>query len=536
MEFNLADLYETLADAGPDHVVLVAGPDRRTRKELDDRANQVAHHLLSVGIGRGDHVGVYSRNRVEFVEAMLGCFKIGAVPININYRYVLEELKYLVDNADLVGMIVEREYFPIVAKLGEAAANIKTCLVLEDRTPIEELPSEHELYESALAAQSADRNFGVERSSDDRYIVYTGGTTGMPKGVIWRHEDVFFGCMGGGNYYDPIKRPEDIAKNATEPGFPMNPLAIAPLMHGGGQWVSFIGIYSGGKATVYTERRFDARKVLDLCAAEEVMTVAIIGDAMGRPLAEIGRDYEIPSLVNIGNGGAMLTNAVKEQLREAFPNVVITDGYGASETGSAGVGVDQEDGDMRGARFSIDDRTNVLNEDLDPITPGSGERGMLARTGHIPLGYYKDEKKTAETFKVDRNGVRWVIPGDYATIEEDGTLLLFGRGSMSINSGGEKIYPEEVEAACRSHPSVYDAIVCGVPDERWGQKVVALVQLRDGIVDLSLDALNEHCREKIAGYKVPRNLVLGPVQRTNVGKPDYVWAKKKACDELGIEA
>ena len=532
--FNLAELWEVLTDAGPDAECLVGGDQRRTRRQLDDRASQLAHELLANGVGRNDHVGVYSLNRVEFVEAMLACWKLAAVPININWRYVAKELRYVVDNADLAAMVIERAYLPVFDEIAPDFPSVQHVVVLEDGTDHQPVNVQAVEYEAALAAQPTTRDFGIERSDDDRYLLYTGGTTGMPKGVEWRHEDVFYGCMGGGNYYDPIARADDIVINATEPGLPMNPLAIAPLMHGGGQWPTFIGLYSGGKSVVYTERSYDADTVLKLCQDEDVMTLSLVGDAMARPLAEakLAGSYELPCLVNIGSGGAMLTKPVKDQLREAFPGVIITDGYGASETGSAAVGIDN-DNDMDAVKFTVDANTAVLDDDLERIPAGSGRKGMLARTGHIPLGYYKDPVKTAETFVTDPHGTRWVVPGDLAEIDADGMLVLYGRGSQCINSGGEKVFPEEVEAACRAHPDVYDAIVTGVPDERFGNTVVALVQLRDGAPELTLDELQEHCRQEIAGYKLPRAIVVGPVQRTNVGKQDYVWAKERALEALG---
>ena len=537
MEFSLADLYERLADAGPDDVCLVAGDVRHTRRSLDERANRLAHWLQSRGIGPGDKVGTYSYNRAEYVEAMLATWKIGAVAININFRYVVDELRYVVEDADLVAMIHERGFTPLLDELAPEFPGLSTYLVIEDGSDAVPANFEPEEYDVALAAQPPGRGFGVPRSADDLYILYTGGTTGMPKGVMWRHEDIFFASFGGGNYYEPITTPEQIAESATG-DHALDALAIAPMMHGGGQWILFIAIFSGGKGVLYTEHHFDANKVLDLAAREKVASWAMVGDAMGRPIAEAmadpATDYDLSSLVSVGNGGAMLTKAVREQLTEAFPNAVITDSFGATETGSAGLDASQE-GSTQGPRFTVDENTTVLDEDLRPVEPGSGVRGMLARKGHIPLGYYKDPEKTAKTFVIDPSGQRWVIPGDYATVEADGSVLLFGRGSVSINTGGEKVYPEEVESALRSHPDVYDALVVGVPDERWGQRVVALVQPREGTDVPILDDLKAHCRTRIAGYKVPRALVVGPVTRTPIGKPDYVWASARAREALGID-
>ena len=537
VEFSLADLYEGLTDAGPDDVCLVAGEVRHTRRSLDERANRLAHWLRSRGVGPGDMVGVYSYNRAEYVEAMIATWKIGAVAININYRYVVDELRYVLDDADPVAMIYERGFTPQLDELAADFPRLTTYLVIEDGSDAMPSGFEAERYEAALDSQSPERGFGVPRSADDLYILYTGGTTGMPKGVMWRHEDIFFASFGGGNFYDPITTPDQIADSATG-DHGLDALAIAPMMHGGGQWILFIAIFSGGKGVLYTERHFDAHKVLELAAREKVASWAMVGDAMGRPIAEAmadpATDYDLSSLVSVGNGGAMLTKAVKEQLAEAFPNALVTDSFGASETGSAGLDASSEPS-TQGPRFTVDENTTVLDDDLRPVEPGSGTRGMLARKGHIPLGYYKDPEKTASTFVTDPAGQRWVIPGDYATVEPDGTVLLFGRGSVSINTGGEKVYPEEVESALRSHPDVYDALVVGVPDERWGQKVVALVEPREGADAPDLDELQAHCRTRIAGYKVPRSLVVGPVERTVIGKPDYVWAAERAAEALGID-
>jgi acyl-CoA synthetase (AMP-forming)/AMP-acid ligase II len=376
----------------------------------------------------------------------------------------------------------------------------------------------------------------VPRTSDDVYMLYTGGTTGMPKGVMWRHEDFFYACCLGGSVFDPISEPAQIARNA-EPSFRMSPLVLGPLMHGGGQWLTLIALWGGNRAVVYTERHFDPAKVLDLAVAEHATTIGIIGDAMARPLADAAlaepNRWDCSEIIGLGNGGAMLSASVKGELARAFPSAVLNDSYGASETGAAGseVGASTE---RDRPRFSTDGRTWVLDPDtLEPLEPGSGVEGLFARKGHIPLGYWNDPVKTAATFRTDARGVRWVVPGDWATIDADGLIVLFGRGSGCINSGGEKVFPEEVEAAVRAHPDVFDAVVVGVPDERFGQKVVALVQLRDGASGLTLADLQEHCRTKIAGYKVPRELLVGEAPRTNTGKPDYASASEIALARLG---
>jgi len=507
--FNLADLWETLCEAGPDAECLVAGEGRHTRRSLDDAANRIARHLA---VDRGTRVGIYSRNRAEYVEALLGCWKAGAVPVNINWRYTLDELRYVVRDAELSVMIVEDEYLPMAEKLG-----VDRVVGLDG-------------WAGADAARVTD----VPRSGDDLYVLYTGGTTGMPKGVMWRHEDFFYACVMGGNPLAPIEKPEEIARNAAAGGVPMAPVVLGPLMHGGGQWLTLIALYGGGKPIIYTERSFDAERVLDLVERERATSIGIIGDAMARPIAEAAlaqpHRWDLSSLAILGNGGAMLSGAVKAQLRRAFPDAIINDSYGASETGAAGSEVGASTTSDRPA-FTADERTSVLDpETLEPCPPGV--EGMFARCGHIPVGYWNDPAKTAATFRADAHGVRWVLPGDRAVRDDAGRIVLYGRGSGCISTGGEKVFPEEVEAAIRAHPDVFDAIVVGAPDQRFGQKVVALVRLRDGAPELTLDDLQAHCRERIAGYKVPRAVLVGDAPRTNVGKPDYAMAARIAAERL----
>lgn len=505
--YNLADLWEMLADAAPEGECLVAGDTRHTRRSLDAAANRIANHLIATGIQPEDRVGIYARNCAEYVEALLGCWKCGAVPVNINWRYVPDELRYVIDDAELRAIIVEDEYVPMLEKLGFDAV----------------------VRFGSWSDASAERAFDdVPRSADDVYMLYTGGTTGMPKGVMWRHEDFFYACCLGGSALEPITEPGEIVKN-VDPLLKLAPLVLGPLMHGGGQWLTLIALYGGNKAILYCERSFDAAVVLDLAEREGATTIGIIGDAMARPLAEAvlaePDRWDLSAIFGLGNGGAMLSATVKEQLSRAFPTAVLNDSYGATETGAAGSEVGASTERDRPA-FTTDGKTWVLDPDtLERLEPGSGVEGLFARTGYIPLGYWKDPEKTAATFRVDAHGTRWVVPGDWATIDDEGHIVLFGRGSGCINTGGEKVFPEEVEAAIRSHPDVFDAIVVGLPDERFGQKVVALVKLRDGVDDLSLDALQTHCREKIAGYKLPRELLLGEAPRTNTNKPDYATAR-----------
>ncbi len=519
LTYNFADLLETLADAGPDRLCLIAPPNKLTIGQLDERATRLANHLAGHGVGAGDHVAIHSMNRSEWFEAFFACFKLSAVPININDRYVEAELKYVYDSADCVATIIEPEYLPRLDAIRPELPKLTHVVVL-DRD-----------YEEALAAASPERNF-APRSNDDIYMVFTGGTTGMPKGVMWRHEDAFFAVAGGGGMGGaPISSPEEIATKA-QGEFQLRGLATTPVMHGGAQWGCLYALFGGHIAGLWTGKHYDAEAVLDLVEAEKINTVQIIGDAMGRPLAEAMAKgtRDLSNLYAVGNGGAPLTASVKAELMAAKPGLVINDAYGASETGAGGSAAGTDGGP---AKFSMSPQLTVLDDDLTPVAPGVV--GKLARTGHIPLGYYKDEKKTADTFPTDANGVRWVVPGDFATIEDDGSIIILGRGSQCINSGGEKIYPEEVESALRAHPAVFDAVVVGTPDPKWGQKVTALVQLRDGAAAPEFADLVTHCRTLVADYKSPKSVHFVPeVRHTPVGKLDYVWAKKQADTLEGV--
>ena len=537
MVFNLADIYELVADAVPERTALVCGDRRLTYAQLDERANRLAHYLQAQGIGKGDHIGLYLHNGTEYMEASLAAYKVRAVAININYRYVEEELAYLFDNADLVALVHHREFTPRIAAVVPKAPKLRTFVYVEDGSGADISLIETHEYEQALAASARERGFPA-RSADDLYILYTGGTTGMPKGVMWRHEDVFFAAMMGANPYGPPPQtPEQVAQNARNKGL-ITMLPAAPLMHGAAQWAAFINLYSGGKTVLAPTKGLDPKLVWRLVEQEQVNTISIVGDAIARPLAEAlggpDADYDTSSMRVIGSGGAIFSEAVKDQLREHLPQIAIMDNFGGSEGGHQGTSVPFRDPNAP-PRFRANDSTAVLGEDLRPLPAGCGITGMLARKDRIPLGYYKDAEKTARTF-ITVDGVRWASPGDMAVIEEDGTISLLGRGSSSINSGGEKVFPEEVESALRSHPAVFDAVVVGVPDSRWGERVTAVVHPREGH-NPTLEDLVAHCRTKIAGYKVPRRLhLVSEVQRQPSGKPDYRWARAVATTARATEA
>ncbi|MFP6626587.1 MAG: acyl-CoA synthetase [Deltaproteobacteria bacterium] len=534
MQFNLADLFESVVDVVSEREALVCGERRLSFGQLDERANRLAHYLHGRGVGAGDHVGLHLYNGTEFVEGLLACFKIRAVPVNINYRYVAEELRYMFDNADLVALIHHREFTPIIAELPDCYGKISTLLAVDDDSGADTATIGSGDYEEALAAANPGRGFD-ERSGDDIYIIYTGGTTGMPKGVMWRHKDVFFAGLQGGNPAgEPIEKPQDLAELVANNPMPLSFMPVAPFIHGAAQWAVLIALLGGGKAILSHKKSLDARVIWGLVEKEKINTLTIVGDAMARPLAEAlheeGASYDISSLLVISSAGAVFSDSIKERLRAKLDSTMLVDSFGSTEAGHTGsMTASRSMSESGHPRFMMGETVTVLDEDWRPLAPGSGVMGKLARRGYLPVGYYNDPEKTAETFR-EIDGHRWAITGDLASIEEDGTITVFGRGAVCINSGGEKIFPEEVEEALKSHAAVADAIVVGVPDERWGQRVAAVVQTTgDGRTPLTLEEISSHCRKVIAGYKVPRQLhLVEKVARQPSGKPDYRWAQDVA--------
>ena len=530
MALNIADLAEHSIDAVPDRVALICGDEKLTYADLEEKANRLAHYLQDQGVKKDDKVGLYCRNRIEIVIGMLGIVKAGAILVNVNFRYVEGELKYLFDNSDMVALIHERRYADRVANVLPETANVKTVLVVEDGSDDDFGRYGGVEFEAALAQGSPERDFGP-RSADDIYLLYTGGTTGFPKGVMWRHEDIYRVLFGGTDFAtgEPVADEYDLSKQAAA-NDPMIRLPIPPMIHGATQSATWMALFTG--QTVVLTPEFDADQVWRLIHDHKVNLLFFTGDAMARPLLDAllahqdeGNTYDLSSLFLLASTAALFSTSLKEKFLELLPNRVITDSIGSSETGFGGTSiVAKGQSHTGGPRVTIDKNTKVLDEDGNEVVPGSGVRGIIAKCGHIPVGYFKDEKKTAETFRT-YNGVRYAIPGDYAEVEADGSVTMLGRGSVSINSGGEKIYPEEVEAALKGHPDVFDALVVGVPDERFGQRVAAVVQAREGTRP-SLADLDAHVRTEIAGYKVPRSLwLVDEVKRSPAGKPDYRWAK-----------
>ncbi len=534
MGFNIADLFERAVDAVPDRDALIIGGSHTTYAELERAANRVAHGLADRGVGTGDHVGIYGHNSLAWVQTMLAAFKLRAVPININYRYVEDELAYLFDNARLAALVFDQRYAHRVASVRSRTPDLRLLVPVDDGTEpdrqvIESLDAV--AFDDLVAAGSPDRDF-AERSPDDRYVLYTGGTTGMPKGVVWRQEDVFFALGGGCDAYtnQKVATDRELADRAAATEHPMVTLCIPPLMHGAAQWATMRFWFEGG--TVVFTGDFDPVEVWAAVERDRVNTAMITGDAMGRPLVEaLEADpdrFDLSSLAVLTSSAAVFSPTVKDRFLELLPDLLIIDAIGSSESGHNGmVVVRKGETAMLGGGPTVAAGADavVLDDDLEPVEPGSGVVGRLGRGGNIPVGYFGDEAKTAATFVVAANGRRYAVPGDFATVEADGSITLLGRGSVCINSGGEKIYPEEVESALKAHPAVFDAVVVGVDDERWGQRVAAVVQPRPDQPTPTLDQLDAHCRGHLAGYKVPRQLhLVDQVVRSPAGKPDYRWA------------
>jgi acyl-CoA synthetase (AMP-forming)/AMP-acid ligase II len=505
----------------------VCGDQRRTFAQLDRRANQCAHALIARGVKASDMVGLYLMNGAEYIEAMIGCFKLRAVPVNVNYRYVEDELLYLLDDSEAVAVIHHRSFASRLAAVRDRLPRLRTMLSVDDASGVDLSAAGSEDYDSALAGANTTRAF-AERSPDDLFMLYTGGTTGMPKGVMWRQEDIFFaGMLGANPMGPPPEKPEDVAMRAAASA-PNAGMTAAPLIHGAAQLGTFITLLQGWKACLAP--RFEPHQIWQTVQDEKVLSLSIVGDAMARPLAEVldERNYDLSGFFVMGSAGAVWTQPVKDQLKAKLPNLVLLDNFGASETGAQGMdagGVHAEGG----IRFRMNANTVVLDDDNRAIEPGSGATGRLAMRGRVPLGYWKDEQKSARTF-VTIDGVRHVLIGDLARPEADGTVTIFGRGSQCINSGGEKIFPEEVEGALKSHPGVFDAVVVGIPDARFGEAVAALIQLRPGR-SVSADDVVAHSRKHVAGYKTPRFLhVVDEIVRSPSGKPDYPWAKRVAIE------
>ncbi|MEB2286266.1 MAG: hypothetical protein B6D46_04060 [Polyangiaceae bacterium UTPRO1] len=546
MAYTLADLNEAIAAAVPEREAIVTTERRLTWGELRDRSRRLAHVLRAAGLGchreraalapwesGQDHVALYLYNGHEYLEAMIGSTKARAVPFNVNYRYVEDELVYLLRDAGARAIVYHAAFAPMLARVLPKLPPPTLLLQVADGSGEPLLPGARD-YEEALAASSA-APVGVATTDDDLYIVYTGGTTGMPKGVLWRQSDIFFSAMGGRvPGQEPVTGMDDVVAR-TAWGEMNRMLCAPPFMHGAGHWTAFITLHQGGTVIVQREtRRLDADDIWRTIERERAVSLTIVGDAFARPLLDQLRAgaYDLDCLRVIGSGGAIFSAALKHGFLERLPGIMIADGFGASETGAQGASF-MSAGNTGGGGFTMDrEHTFVVDETMTRrLPPDDPSIGWLARTGYIPLGYLGDAAKTRRTYPTIA-GVRCAIPGDRARLNADGTIQVLGREAACINSGGEKIFAEEVEQALKRHPAVYDVLVVGTPDPRWGEQVTAVVALRTG-AGASGEELRAAAGAELARYKLPRAfLFVDAVKRAPTGKPDYAWAKELATRAL----
>ena len=544
MAFNLAQVHEAVAAANPDRPAIIWGDRRWTYQELTNRTRRFANALLERGIGvhrerdelaghesGQDHVALYLHNGNEYIEAMLGSFKGRAAPFNVNYRYVAEELQYLLDNAQSKVVVFHSAFAPILAEVLPELDCVELLVQVTDDSGNGLLPGAVE-YEELLAAASDERP-DVEWSPDDLYILYTGGTTGMPKGVLWRQHDIFISAMGGRPFgqQDAFPDLETVVEVSKNGGVGM--MSAAPLMHGAAQWATFTSFTNGNTVVLPREtKKLIPADVWSSVEEHKVLTLQIVGDAMARPLIDEldAKTYDLSGFLALVSGGAAMNSSLKDRFLDHVPHAIVLDAVGSSETG-AQMGHTSMKGATATGTFQPGPETSVVSADLSTeLAPGSGETGWLAQRGHVPLGYLGDAAKTAATFPVIE-GTRFAVPGDRANWNEDGIIELLGRDSVTINSGGEKIFAEEVEQALAHHPAVYDVIVVGRPSEQWGSEVVAIVQLAEGAT-VTDDELLAEAVTHVARYKLPKAFVYrDTLVRSPAGKADYRWARETALED-----
>jgi acyl-CoA synthetase (AMP-forming)/AMP-acid ligase II len=534
--WNYAEIWETVASQIPDAPAQIHGDTTYTWRQFDERANGVARQLLEAGTREQDKVALYLYNCPAYMEGMFATFKAGLVPVNTNYRYADDELVYLWDNADAVAVIFHGTFVENIERIRDRVPQVRTWLWVDDGSgpcPTWAVP-----YETAAASHSEKVAAQWGRDGDHLYMLYTGGTTGMPKGVMWRQDDNIRNLIAGG--INPRYREDPVDYDVTRelvtgPGLVSVP--ACPLMHGTGCMTQLIALSGGGCVVTLEGRNLDIAELFDTIERHKGNTTAIVGDAFAKPMlraldAEPDR-WDLSSLFLFTSSGVMFSEASKQGLIRHLPHAMIVDAFSSSEAVGMGQSVSAAGSGPSTATFKVGERTKVFTDDLREVVPGSGETGRVAVGGHQPIGYYKDPEKTAATF-LTVDGARYSVPGDFATVEADGSITLLGRGSVCINTGGEKVFPEEVEEALKTYEHVRDAVAVGVPDEKFGEAITAVVELAPG-ADLDEPAIIAHVKAKLASYKAPKRvLVVDTIGRAPNGKVDYKRLKQYAMDELGI--
>ena len=546
MEFNIAQVFAAVAAANPDRDCIVFGDRRFSFAQTDECARRFARALHAWGLGAHrarselapyesgqSQLGLYMANCNEFLEAMLGAYRARVAPFNVNYRYVADELLYLLGNAGADAIMYHARFAPTLAEaLGKGQLPPIPLIHVDDRSGNDPLPGAVR-YEDLLASVS-DEPLDVALSPDDLYVLYTGGTTGMPKAVLWRQHDIYLNGMGGRTFgtSEMVTSLDEIVERSRLEG--PGSMTCAPLMHGAAQWAAFISLCLGRPFVMApTTTHFDPAEAWTLASRERVVSMSMVGDAFGRPLVDEleSGDYDLSGLLVLVTGGAALSAPIKQRFVDLLPHLTILDTGGSSESG-AQMGQFSHRLQSATGRFAPNPGAVVVSEDMTRIlSPGNDEIGWLAQQGLIPLGYLGDPEKTARTFPVIE-GVRHSVPGDRARWDADGQIELLGRDSVTINSGGEKIFAEEVEAAIAEHPAVYDVVVTGRPSTRWGNEVVAIVQLTDG-QHVDAESIIAEAARHVARYKLPKEVVFcSRVQRSPSGKADYRWAKAQVGQNL----
>jgi fatty-acyl-CoA synthase len=534
--WNYGDMFDAVAAVVPaERPALIHGDATTSWGELDRRTNRLARNLIARGAAPGEKLAFYLRNHPAYLEGLIAGLKARQTHVNVNYRYVADEVRYIFDNADATTVTFAREFSPVVQEIRPRLPLVRRWLMVEDGTD-SPFPDFAELYEP-LAVNGDPTPLGIERSPDDLFFLYTGGTTGMPKGVMWRHDQLRRALLNPALVARMPETLDDHLEIIQEAGAGTVTLPACPLMHGTGLFTSLSALVGGGTAVTLIGSHFESDELWTAVDRHKAQQIIIVGDAFAKPMLRAldqspGR-WDVSSVASIVSSGVMWSLEVKQGLLRHMPQAVLADSFGSSEAVGFGLSMMTADGPVETAKFQIGDNVTVFTPEGRRVVPGSGEAGMIARGDPLPDGYYKDQAKTDSTFKVI-DGVRYSIPGDFCTVEADGTITLIGRGSNCINTGGEKVFPEEVEEALKLHPGVEDALVVGVPDERFGQAVIGVVEMADGQA-FDEAAIRAHMRERLAAYKAPKRLIAVPhMFRAPNGKADYKGARTHALAELGL--
>ena len=534
--WNIADVFEAVAARVPERPCQIHGERVVTWGELDARAGALAADLVAAGLGKQAKVACYLYNGVEYMETIVAAFKAAMAPVNTNYRYGPEEIFYLFDNADAEAVVFHASFTELLEGIRGRLTNVKRWYVVADATG--DGPAWATPYEDVVTSGATLELTDWSRDADDLLLLYTGGTTGMPKGVMWRQDDLFNVLGAGGSPLmgtGPAADVDEVAARAAANEEPPVMVVACPLMHGTGQFSALITMVGGGAVVSLADRSFSVDQLFATIEARRATNVVIVGQAFAGPMLEFldanPEAYDLSSIKVISSSGVMWSHDNKQGLLKHLPQAMLFDSFGSSEAVGLGASVSGAGVAEQTAQFAITENNAVFTDDGRRVEPGSGEMGMIAVGGFIPVGYYKDEAKSAATFRTIE-GRRWSIPGDFATVNEDGTIHLLGRGSVCINTGGEKVFPEEVEEALKTHPSVRDAVVVGIPDERFGETICGVVEPADG-AEIDAAELKAHVTTQLAAYKAPRNVVVvDSIKRAANGKVDYKRLKGLASDEL----